>query len=132
MICLYVHVGADAYLTIYPINRAVLNGTANVIMSCGSNLTNVFIAWSHVPVGSSSPVHITVGHSVTQQQEFYGVDQSETKQINLIIFSASSSRAGTYVCHEGVTSQETFAQLIVFGKFIYLVLVGSISCIEPS
>ena len=60
--------GSDGDITMFPSNKAVLNGTSNATMSCASSLGFSFIGWSYVPVGSASyPVTISSGPSVVQQ-----------------------------------------------------------------
>src|SRR6218665_2752172 len=119
MPCIF-SLGANGDITTPPNNNAVLNGTSNVTISCASSTGYFVITWSYVPVGSSFPVTISVGLTVVQQQQFYAVEQSGSNNVNLIILSATTSRAGTYVCSEG--ANEAYAQLIVISKFICLSL----------
>src|SRR6218665_1102048 len=91
--------GSNGDIMVYPTNKAVLFGTSNVTMSCTSSNGYSFIAWSYIPVGTSSVVTISSGSTVIQQQQqFYAVEQSSgSEQNNLIILTATTSRTGTYI-----------------------------------
>src|SRR6218665_1883268 len=90
--------GADGAITMSPSNKAVLMGSARVNMSCASSYGFQAISWSYVPVGSYSTIAISYGGSTitTSQRLYYAVEQSSgSEQNNLIILSATTSRAGT-------------------------------------
>src|SRR6218665_2781946 len=90
--------GADGAITMSPSNKAVLLGSARVNMSCTSSYGFQGIGWSYTPIGGSTSTIISLGGSnvVTEQQPFYAVEQSSgSEQNNLIILSATTSRAGT-------------------------------------
>src|SRR6218665_1042721 len=87
------HLGSDGDIMVYPTNKAVLFGTVNATMSCASSFGYSFIAWSYIPVGTSSVVTISSGSTVVQQQQqSYAVQPSGSNQIKLIILSATPSR----------------------------------------
>src|SRR6218665_155750 len=118
--------GSYGDITMSPTNRAVLMGSARVNMSCTSSYGFQAISWGYIPVGGSPPsIVISFGGSnvASGQTQFYAVEQSSgSEQNNLIILSATTSRAGTYICTEGGTSQQASAQLIIISKCIYLLL----------
>lgn len=111
----FLHLGSDAAITTSLSNTAVLNGTANVTLSCASSLGYEFISWNYVPVGGSTVV-ITSGLTISNgQKPYYAIGQSGDQQNNLIILSATTPRAGTYYCSES-GAQQASGQLIIISK----------------
>src|SRR6218665_1537739 len=97
-------------------------GSTRVTMPCVSSYGFQAISWSYTPIGGSTTT-ISLGgcNVVTEQNQSYAVEQSSgSEQNNLIILSATTSRAGTYTCNEGAS--QASAQLVVISKFIYLLL----------
>ena len=111
-------------------NNAVVKENQNASLYCKSD-KNYSIIWRYYSVNSTEREQIS-GVGVSVRNATKHAVQNTSGRYSLYVKTIQLSDAGTYVCFETYLENEAQAQIIVLGKYIFLVILlattASLSC----